>query len=216
MRTNLILLLTAGLGLAALPGAQAATPDVLIESAAGAWIPGFQMTIGTPFTVGASGKTITSLGYMDKDGDGLASPHKVGIYTLGQVLLGSVEVPAGTAAPYHNESRWATLGAPITLSANTTYMLAAEMFGDRAIQGSAFQATVGSSFVLGGAGLIGDNYANGLGFKYPAIDSGASSYYYGPNLEAGAPVPEPGTWAMMAVTAAGVGGYWLRRRRQGS
>ena len=30
-----------------------------------------------------------------------------------------------------------------------------------------------------------------------------------------APVPEPGTWAMMVVTAAGVGGYGLRRRRQG-
>lgn len=210
MKTIKALLLTASLGLAAIPGAQAAGSDVLIETAAGAWIPGFDWTIGTPFTVGSSGKTITSLGYFDKDGDGLASAHMVGIYTLGQTLLGSVEVPAGTSAPYHNNSRWAALGSPITLSANTTYMLAARMPGDSAITGSQFQATIGSGYSLGGAGLSGYSYNFSAGFNYPNSSAGGS-YLYGPNFEAGAEAPEPGQLAMMSVVILGAGGAAWRR-----
>ena len=187
-----------------------AADSVFAVNPTGSWVTGGGITIGTPFQVGPSPITISSLGYYDQGGDGLASAHMVGIYSLGQDLLRSVIIPSGTAATrWHDGTRWMNLDAPIDLAAGTGYMLAftTPSSGDRVNMDSVNQVTIDSHFALVGTEYF---YANGPGLAYPTTASGYGKFAFGGNMST---IPEPQTWVMCGVVLCGVAGYVIRRRR---
>ena len=199
------------LGLAAAPGAQAGL--IFATNPTGSWTPGgSDMTFGTPFTVGSAGITITSLGFFDQDGDGLLSPHQVGIFNAAHTLLGSVTVPSGTAATLHDGTRWMALATPIALAANTSYMLAGGVLatGDKVNISTAAQVTVDPGFTLG----TGVTYTFGSSFTYPSTTLIPGSYGFGTNMESASAVPEPSTYALLCISL-GVVGFVRRRMAKG-
>ena len=91
--------------------------------------------LGGEFTVGAKPESVTALGYFDGPnsatgslGDGLLQSHEVGIYTTGGALVAGLDltVPAG-GGTLVGDFRYVTLGAPITLAANTSYVIAGQV-----------------------------------------------------------------------------------------
>ena len=91
----------------------------------------FASTLGYEFTP-SSPLLVYSLGFADLPsadvpsvGDGLEQPRFVGLWDSNGVLLASVTVPAGTAAPLIDRFRYQDLPTPITLAAGHTYILGA-------------------------------------------------------------------------------------------
>jgi hypothetical protein len=92
-------------------------------------------TVGGQFTVGNTPVMVTHLGYFANGGTNLTLSHHVGIFSAnGSVLYASTIVPAGNfpdaTGTYVNTNGydWAPLDAPFVLSANTQYLLVAEVF----------------------------------------------------------------------------------------
>jgi len=92
------------------------------------WVTG---TIGAQITVGAIDLSVTSLGFGDFGQNGFVVGHTVGIWSsdVGNPLLGSVTLSAGVH-PLVGEWAFATLGAPVILSANTSYYIGASTSTD--------------------------------------------------------------------------------------
>ena len=89
----------------------------------------FTNNLGCTFRVGPNNVRITHLGYFDATGTGLQADHYVGIFTrttppTNGIPLATVLVPAGTGALYTNGFRWVALNNPLTLVANTDYVIA--------------------------------------------------------------------------------------------
>ena len=169
---------------------------------------GLPATVGTPFTVGATPVSITALGFFDYTGLGLTVAHEVGIYDLGQHLLGSVMVPAGSGVPYHDGTRWADLSQSIALAANTGYMLAFHVQGDPDncwVVGPGNSVTIDPHFALAGSGYT---VTIGSTLAYPGYLP-YDIYLFGGNMAVS--VPEPSQWAAMGLTLLGVAGYGFRR-----
>src|SRR6059036_3978960 len=89
----------------------------------------FASTLGYEFTP-SSPLLVYSLGFADLPsaavpsvGDGLAQPRFVGLWDSNGVLLTSVTVPAGTAAPLIDRFRYQDVPTPISLAAGHTYIL---------------------------------------------------------------------------------------------
>jgi hypothetical protein len=182
--------------------------DVFATDPTGGWSPvSITRTLGTPFGVGPAGVSVTALGFFDKDGDGLATAHQVGLFALDATLLGQVTIPGGTGAPLHDGTRWVTLTLPVTLAPNTQYMLAATLVEDQDQVNASdpIGVTIHPKFHLAQAG-----YAEGFGgtqLVYPGDPTSSAFYGFGPNLEI---VPEPGVGALLAL---GLTALQLRRGR---
>src|SRR5205085_5277351 len=88
----------------------------------------FDGTVGASFQVGSVPAIVTHLGYYSTNGT-LVNGHHVGIFPAsgGNTPIASVTV-SGAATIYTNSYLWVALDTPVTLSANTTYILAAEVF----------------------------------------------------------------------------------------
>lgn len=136
------LLLGAGFISSAALTAVAEDPQLLYTTNGASWswrTDNFQGSVGGGFRVGANDVVVTHLGYFDKDVDGLAEDHPVGVYQAGNpsgtgLLLGEVTVPAGTGAFFTNGFRWVALASPLTLKAGSNYVLASQsplMAGDQ-------------------------------------------------------------------------------------
>lgn len=155
--------------------------------------------VGGEYTIGPVDRQIDALGVIDLDADGLATSHQVGIWrkltgSTGE-LLGVVTVPAGTAAQRIDGWRYAKLPHPITLSANTVYVISARMYNastdDRH---PAAQYPVMNTFFLGSNEDIslcrwqsGDfafpaTYFTWAGAAYGAANIGTNMYLAGHNL----------------------------------
>lgn len=167
---------------------------------------GNNQTIGTLFTVGASGLSVTSLGIWDEGANGLTDSHAVGLWDSTGTLLGSVTVPSGTGGTLSNSFRYAALGTPVTLTAGQSYTLGAYYANgsaDRYRTNSTtptFSTDVSSPFarwILNSSLVRPTNTALG-------------EAYVGPNLEYGV-IPEPATWALFAAGLSTI--LVLRRRR---
>jgi hypothetical protein len=95
--------------------------------------------VGTKFRVRSDHDLhATQLGVFDSGGDGLQYEYRVGIFSVAgaadanpknATLLAQATVPHGRHATLGGMFRWATLPTPVTLKANTDYILAAEAFG---------------------------------------------------------------------------------------
>jgi len=210
MKRILGLLGAGGLALLAVTPTQA---DIVFASNPGPYLstPGGSATVGTPFTVGATPVNITALGFFDYTGLGLTVAHEVGIYDLGQHLLGSVTVPTGSGVPYHDGTRWADLSQSVALAANTGYMLAYHVQGDPDncwVVGPGNSVTIDPHFALSGSGYT---LTMGSPLAYPNYLPTYGWYLFGGNMAVS--VPEPGQWATMGVTLLGVAGYGFRRYR---
>lgn len=88
--------------------------------------------IGGEYTIGSVSRVVDALGVIDLDADGLATSHQIGLWrkltdTTGE-LLGTVTVPAGTAGQRIDGWRYAKLSQPVTLNANTVYVINARMY----------------------------------------------------------------------------------------
>jgi len=86
----------------------------------------YQPIQGVWFQTGNKNRVVTHLGYFDSTGTGLETNHWVGIYQGppgSGALLTQVQVL--TNAPFFNGFRWVALSTPLTLLANTNYVLAA-------------------------------------------------------------------------------------------
>ena len=181
---------------------------------------GNPVTLGTSFTVGASPISITSLGYFDQTGAGLNFNHQVGIYSLSQALLGSVNVASGTETTYHDGTRWMTLGVPINLDPNTQYLLAFTMtsVGDPSNVAAPGAVTINPAFALSGNGYT---YAWGGTLAFPATEAVDGLYAFGGNMMADVPepspmmeVPEPSQAVAIGIMLLTFTGYRFHRSRR--
>lgn len=88
---------------------------------------GVNRVIGWDFTTQTTPLFLTALGFFDEGQNGLLVAHEVALYdTSSQSLITSVTVPGGTGAGLDGFFR--TVGvAPVALSPNTTYTLAATL-----------------------------------------------------------------------------------------
>lgn len=67
--------------------------------------------------------TITEVGWFDENGDGLNRSHPTAIWGTDGTLIGSVDIPAGTATRFEHNFRYVP-SPPISLNANTEYIIA--------------------------------------------------------------------------------------------
>jgi PEP-CTERM motif len=150
--------------------------------------------------------TVTSLGAFDYLGDGLATAHTVGIWSLnGGTPLATATVPAGSAASLLGAFRYTAIPG-LTLSANTEYIIgASDYFGQVSdiypFDPQGFSSAPGVTFLASRGTLSG---AAGLVFPQ-----------FGDLLPAGAPltanfqfvtVPEPSAITLLGIGAAAVAG----------
>ncbi len=183
------------------------------------------------FTVGSKPEMVTALGYFDGPnsangtyGDGLLQSHEVGVYTTGGSIVPGLDliVPAG-GGTLVGDFRYVDLGSPVTLAANTSYVIAGQVTtsdlnasGDVFLDQSGTQ-TVASAFSLVGARYTGGasgngSFNNGL-FAYPADGGNANQIYLGPNLQFTAVTPEPSALVLCGLGALGLLLAARRRRK---
>lgn len=93
----------------------------------GAVVNAYSATRGNTFTVSGGVARVTHLGYYDDGKDGLIEAHTVGLYTATGDLLRSATVPAGTVSSLTGNYRYAKLSSDITLTNNTTYIIAGDL-----------------------------------------------------------------------------------------
>ena len=122
--------LVAALLLGAFLPAQA-QPEYLYSTNGATWgwrTDDFAPSAGAKFQIGTNDVIVTHLGYFDKDADGLANAHPVGIYGPpgANNLLAEVLVPAATDAFYTNGFRWVQLAPPLVLKAGSNYIVCAQ------------------------------------------------------------------------------------------
>lgn len=154
---------------------------------------------------------VTSLGYYDRNQDGLTLNHQVGIYDfLTQTLLASTTVGAGSTLD--GLFRYNAI-TPLTLNAGQSYMVVGFHPGSTTQDLAASNPTgftTAAPLTYQGYFL---NYNSSLSFP----TTNGSGTFFGPNFQfqpADAAVPEPSTFALFGIVLAfGVGCYFYRRQR---
>ena len=161
---------------------------------------------GTQFTVGSEDIEISQLGVYDNNGDGFANTHNVGIWDLSGTLLASQSF-LGTAGALIEDWRFLAISSSITLSANTSYRIAAETTGTtQASDGQPFSGTVlTNSSVTKSDGSYFHNAPAGMNF--PDIFNPENRVFGNAFI---ASVPEPSTALLLSL---GLTGLAAKRRR---
>jgi hypothetical protein len=180
------------------PRISAAT-TALIMPGASAWLISPDRTDGYHFSIDRY-ITVTALGFYDFEGNGLASPHQIGLWDANGVLLGTVEVPAGTSAYLEHDFRWVDLPTPIVISSGTYTVAGTD--GDDAVATDYTRVMAAEITYIEGAW----------------VDSGTLSYPTGSQPVAGMGgnfqydnVPEPSVSTLIVL---GTFSAWAARRRR--
>jgi hypothetical protein len=178
-------------------------------------------TVGNSFIVSAlSDLQVTGLGVMDVASDGFLGTVQVGLWdSTGTNLLASITSGFSAGNPTVGNYRFQTLGAPVTLTANTTYLIGALIGGpgngnfETFIDNSGAAAITTTSAAATYLTLGNSTFNVGAALAAPTTSGGTPIGRWGPaNLQFAA-VPEPSTYAALAGLGA-LGFAVLRRRRQ--
>jgi hypothetical protein len=162
-------------------------------------------TEGFTFTTGANPLVYSMLGVYDWGNNGLAASHVVTLFNAdGSLIISSATVASGGSATA-DSFQWVAI-TPVTLSPNTTYVLAASYDAndpDHFYYGS---ATLPPGVTLGNA-----VWESGGTTVFPDQVYGTGAGFFGPNMA----VPEPTTMVAGALLLLPFGASTLRilRRR---
>lgn len=157
---------------------------------------GYELTLTQPLT-------ISTLGFYDQGGDGLATAHEVGIWNLSRTLLASATVPAGTGGTLADGFRYVEI-TPVTLPPGTYRIGALVLNGggsDSFIVSATDTATHPAVTYVRGMSI----HSNDLVLRFPTLvnseiglpDQGA----FGPNFQA---VVSPDPYPVTEVSGNGV------------
>jgi len=174
-----------------------------------------------PFTVGFQFRVeseilVTALGAYDYAGDGFATPHSIGIWTLaGGAPILTVTIPSGSGGSSLGQFRYVNVSG-VVLSANTEYIIGASDFygtindiyaGGVPVQ--AFSTPAAITFM----GHRGAGESPGLVFPTVHFDA-LSPTTFGANFQY-VPVPEPSRWMFLGPGVV-LSIAMARRQRAGS
>ena len=152
----------------------------------------FNGTVGYTFTTSTNPIIVTALGYVDGSGlgtnGGLNISHYVALWNNSGTVIGTVTVPAGTAASYSGGYWYATLNQPVGLTPNTTYTIGAQVNAADPWPGSTGTYFPGfSSPLFTGMTALVEGNAVWTVAAYPAppvnVDTGNSSVWLTCNLQ---------------------------------
>ena len=168
---------------------------------------GSDSTMGYKFDVLDQDFLVTSLGYFDRFGDGLARPHDIGIWAeTGGAPLASASLLAGTGATLEAQFRWVDLVTPLLLSANTSYYLGATILINESVDMMADTAVINPLFSVVNSGY----YFDAPGLNFPSNHFPGPQGFFGPNL-AGNAVPDSGSaLTLLGLGMVGLGGLGRR------
>lgn len=212
MKTRIILLTITCAAVMLALSASSASADMLWTANATAIgnngiAPWEQYTFGTNFTVGDENISVTKLAYTDYAGDGLGGSHQVGLWDTSGTLLASVTIGSSDTDLY-NLFSWKILDTPVTLLANTQYVLGADTSTGTGDQFNYGHVNAGNW----GAEIAGYNHRSqsgaGAGFVYPAGDAVPGEAWVNSNMEY---VPEPATMALLGFGSLGM---LIKRKRR--
>lgn len=178
----------------------------------------FTGSVGYKITTGDNRMSVSALGFFDHNRDGLASSHQVGIWdATGSTMLATVTVAAGTVDPLYEFFRYHDLPTPLTLEANTSYLIAAEVTsgGDiwynNSVSGD-FNPSLDPTYAGFSVDAFGQFFPSS--FAAPTSVTPASQYFLAANVLATI-IPEPLSLSMLGMGGAVVIAFALRRRRIG-
>jgi Domain of unknown function (DUF4082)/PEP-CTERM motif len=143
---------------------------------------------------------IDALGYYDPSG--LTESHDVGLYdTSGDLLVSATVTNANTVT---DNFAYSSI-SPFSLSAGTYFLVGVSGLTD--LYGYAPTMLTPAA----GVTFVQSEYADGNTLAFPTTTD-VNIGYFGPNLDFGSSVPEPGTAMMLGISLAAIATL-LRRRR---
>lgn len=175
----------------------------------GTYTGGFVFSISSPID-------ISSLGFYDEGGDGLAVSHDVGLWDTTGTLLASATVDAGATDPLIGKFRYKSIPT-LTLAAGD-YVLGSLITADDPERvytpGVSTGLTTASEVTLD---PLASRFTYAPTLTFPTSTTGLYTLYAGPNFLIGAAappgaVPEPGALALLIGSGLS-GGLLLSRRR---
>lgn len=203
LRVILLALLLAAASLLSAQTLGVTTSDDGIHVNTGTWTLGYSFLVNSPITV-------TGLGVLDHNADGLNVSHAVGLWDANGNLLASTTVPAGTVAPLNGFYRMELISG-VSLTAGDIYYVGSvngidndEWLQDPSVLTAAPQITyLSRRFEFSNGGLV-----------FPDLAGSGNTGYFGGNFEFGTvATPEPGSLLMLGSGVLAAAGALRRKFR---
>ena len=182
---------------------------------------GANYNLGWEFTVGATDINVTSLGYFDKDQDGLTDSHQVALWTSTGTQIVSATVNSGVASALTGKFRYTNI-ASTTLTHGTTYVIGATTGTNDHVAYGDSPTTLTGLTVDSAITLTQNKQDDGshAGLSFPNLHLSTYNLFAGPNFQfapvgggGGGGVPEPGTVGLLIASGFSSMGLAFRNRK---